>query len=832
MCAIPKPAIWADQGLGRRVFPRLSHACSRPWGGALLLCRQPAQTQCAACPHADWMHGHERGNATCPCLAVVTRQWLAVQSVLQRPHCMDTAFIDNWPVYMDWANPPLRWDPTGCSNALYPGAVYPPQDRCDTLAALAGTSVQRWVVLDMYGYGGEWKSHPVPLGSCAPQNVAVACMSCRRSYLRRGIDVGLPPPTPAREAASSPYAADRDEVSRRCWGTRTSSRFRTAVTFVGSDRNTKRANFSRSQLVALDGVSVGSLGVMRILLRPHHQSIGKLLGSATKGSAESPFEVGLRTAHFGLAPRGDAYFSFRLVEVMASGLVPIIISDDWALPFEELIDWESVALLVGENALHTIAERLENLSLPTVCDMRLRAYDVYKRYLATPKQWARAIESIFEARGWHPDGAPILVAAVPNASSQALPTRRENSGAQCQCFSACSALDLRAFLARVPRWINASSSPWYAYLAAVYQTDVPLPFDLSKLRYIHHHGVHFNDIEWPMARCRHRHGKAHPILGVGIDPPMVALETPKCAQEACQRWATTSVDQSAAAALGLLSSKGDSPVGLHVELYADRTLRASRGTRWWTTDGASSSSDAEMGAASDGSWVEVMRWAKSYESMGGYGAWFARTSGSGIWLNVGRSWRAADKLELLGLPPHRPEGKRDLVGEWMQSLNLNLSERVAAREWRFAHQPKQAQLDAGLRSTVLHPALSVRMSNLGGTELFPYMANQIGLESVQIQSGPGGSTELVLTGDVHSNSRPACCRGCELKRRAHACSVSACTAASLRTGWAASLPCLCSQGVPTLNCDMSASLQSASRTPWTTTAHGHGLAGARTPPLR
>ena len=52
VCAIPKPAIWADQGLGRRVFPRLSHACSRPWGGGggLLLCRMPAQAQCAACP--------------------------------------------------------------------------------------------------------------------------------------------------------------------------------------------------------------------------------------------------------------------------------------------------------------------------------------------------------------------------------------------------------------------------------------------------------------------------------------------------------------------------------------------------------------------------------------------------------------------------------------------------------------------------------------------------------------------------------------------------------------------------------------------------------------
>ena len=36
--------------------------------------------------------------------------------------------------------------------------------------------------------------------------------------------------------------------------------------------------------------------------------------------------------------------------------------------------------------------------------------------------------------------------------------------------------------------MTSRESPWYAYLRAVYGWDeVPLPYDLTRLRYIHHH---------------------------------------------------------------------------------------------------------------------------------------------------------------------------------------------------------------------------------------------------------------------------------------------------------------------------------------------------------
>ena len=48
----------------------------------------------------------------------------------------------------------------------------------------------------------------------------------------------------------------------------------------------------------------------------------------------------LSRAKFGFVPRGDAIFSYRLLETMSFGVIPVIIADGWALPFgEHLLDW-------------------------------------------------------------------------------------------------------------------------------------------------------------------------------------------------------------------------------------------------------------------------------------------------------------------------------------------------------------------------------------------------------------------------------------------------------------------------------------------------------------
>jgi hypothetical protein len=99
----------------------------------------------------------------------------------------------------------------------------------------------------------------------------------------------------------------------------------------------------------------------------------------------------LRQSRFGLVPAGDGWHSYRLMETMAMGVVPIIISDDWSLPFEDILNWAEFSISVP----------LANIShLPTIiegnhgraCDMSDQVFQVYHKYMANATQIVRGID--------------------------------------------------------------------------------------------------------------------------------------------------------------------------------------------------------------------------------------------------------------------------------------------------------------------------------------------------------------------------------------------------------------------------------------------------------
>ena len=95
-------------------------------------------------------------------------------------------------------------------------------------------------------------------------------------------------------------------------------------------------------------------------------------------------------------------------------------------------------------------------------------------------------------------------------------------------------------------------------------------------------------------------------------------------------------------------------------------------------------------------------------------------------------------------------------------------------------------------------------------ETFPFMAYELGFDSVQIRTadalgGSAGRGEIVLTSGA-SMARPGCsCDGCEAARvRVQSCAwpeaAPTCTRAEVRAGWLGTLPCGCSDSEPVLNC--------------------------------
>ena len=102
------------------------------------------------------------------------------------------------------------------------------------------------------------------------------------------------------------------------------------------------------------------------------------------------FEL-LENSKFGLVPRGHAMFSYRLMETMAMGVVPIIISDGWQLPFEDMLDWSEFSIRVREDDISTLSSIIE-AHRDRACEMSAKVYDVYHKYMATPKAIVEAID--------------------------------------------------------------------------------------------------------------------------------------------------------------------------------------------------------------------------------------------------------------------------------------------------------------------------------------------------------------------------------------------------------------------------------------------------------
>ena len=219
-------------------------------------------------------------------------------------------------------------------------------------------------------------------------------------------------------------------------------------------------------------------------------------------------------------------------------------------------------------------------------------------------------------------------------------------GPPCSCFSTCNPITTREFLRSIPDSVTSRESPWYAYLRAVYGGDeVPLPYDLTRLRYIHHHDKVWQrmhpSVEWPMPPCTRL---PNPLGGIpdgqwwapmnwqvrlGIKP----VRTRKCEPAACARWlssagylrlierpeglepTTRQPAQALEAAkmcacsdrrlpnIGLLSVQNPRLSCRFIELFAGPGNRTTRGTRWhYMTRGRNTDMPLP-----NGSWVEVMR---------------------------------------------------------------------------------------------------------------------------------------------------------------------------------------------------------------------------------
>ena len=88
----------------------------------------------------------------------------------------------------------------------------------------------------------------------------------------------------------------------------------------------------------------------------------------------------MRNSVFCLAPRGYAGWSVRLYESILSRCIPVIISDNTILPFENFVNWSEFSLRIPEADLDKLPVMLENMSTTRRKTM-FESLEYYRKWL-------------------------------------------------------------------------------------------------------------------------------------------------------------------------------------------------------------------------------------------------------------------------------------------------------------------------------------------------------------------------------------------------------------------------------------------------------------------
>lgn len=160
-------------------------------------------------------------------------------------------------------------------------------------------------------------------------------------------------------------------------------------------------------------------------MQMHDPTHGVVIVESSAGAFQQ-----LVASKFGLCPRGQGAHSFRLFETLAAGAVPVVLSNGYVLPFNDVVDWAGCALRFDEGDKELIA-KLRNVSHEEWVDRHARCVHIHETYLETVEKQVGALllniqRRIAVARGhqltnfavW-PLGGPADSIHIPAAGAHA-----------------------------------------------------------------------------------------------------------------------------------------------------------------------------------------------------------------------------------------------------------------------------------------------------------------------------------------------------------------------------------------------------------------------------
>ena len=97
------------------------------------------------------------------------------------------------------------------------------------------------------------------------------------------------------------------------------------------------------------------------------------------------FEYLLSNSTFALCPRGVGSGSYRLLESLQYGCVPVYISDVFSLPFPKDIDWKGCVIMIKPQDLPTLYTKLQKMNPKLLHAYKIKGKKAYEKYLTMEK---------------------------------------------------------------------------------------------------------------------------------------------------------------------------------------------------------------------------------------------------------------------------------------------------------------------------------------------------------------------------------------------------------------------------------------------------------------
>lgn len=88
----------------------------------------------------------------------------------------------------------------------------------------------------------------------------------------------------------------------------------------------------------------------------------------------------LYNSTFCLVPRGRRLGSFRFLEALQAACVPVMLSNGWELPFSEIIDWNTAAVIGDERLLLQIPSTVRSIHQDKILSLRQQTQFLWEAY--------------------------------------------------------------------------------------------------------------------------------------------------------------------------------------------------------------------------------------------------------------------------------------------------------------------------------------------------------------------------------------------------------------------------------------------------------------------